>query len=169
MKRHLAITAVMLLCSALFFVVVCAGADLKGNSNSSAAVPRPFKATWSGAGNFLPGDSSCPGGAIVITTAKGIATLTGASEFVGTYCCNLTTGHCTGTGVLTAANGDALYFSITHDFNPATGDFTESEDYTGGTGRFVGATGRSTTSGTATFMTPTSDVWEGTTEGEILF
>ncbi len=104
-----------------------------------------------------------------MTTAEGILTLTGLSEFVGTYCCNLATGHCTGTGVITAANGDALYFTMTHDFNPASGDFTESEVVTGGTGRFVGATGTATTSGTSTFTSPTSDVWEGTTEGQITF
>ncbi len=167
MKRLFAITVVVLLSSAMFVVVDSARADM--NENSSAAVPRPFMGRWSGAGNFLPGDSSCPGGAIAIATAKGTLTLTGLSEFVGTYCCNFTTGHCTGTGVLTAANGDALYFTMTQDFNPATGDFTELEVFTGGTGRFVGATGTSTTSGTTTFMSPTSDVWEASTEGEITF
>jgi len=162
MKRHLAITAVMLLCSAVFFVVVCAGAD---------PVAVPLKGKWEGSANFIfPAPSSCPADSVMqaIATAKGIMTLTGASEYLSPVCCKAD-GQCVGTAVITAANGDALYLTVTHFFNPVTGDWSQSEVFIGGTGRFEDATGMSTSSGTSTFTGPTSDIWQGTTVGEIKF
>ena len=91
-------------------------------------------------------------------------TITGESEWTSTYCCE-PTGHCVGAAVITAANGDEIYLSLTHDFNPVSGDWTQSEVIAGGTGKFVGATGESISSGTATFTGPTTDIWQGQVAG----
>jgi hypothetical protein len=170
MKRLFAITVVMLLSSAMFFVVVCAGGALKANSNSSAVVERPFIGTWIGGSTFhFP--STCPADKplLAIATAKGIATLTGACEWDATYCCNPTAGECVGTAKITAANGDEIHLTLTHIFNPKTGDWTQNETIIGGTGRFEGATGSGSSSGTSTPTGPTSDIWQGTNVGEIKF
>jgi N-methylhydantoinase B/oxoprolinase/acetone carboxylase alpha subunit len=162
MKRHLAITVVLLLSSAMFFVVVCAGAD---------PVAVPLKGTWKGGSNFIfPAPSSCPADSVMqaIATAKGNMTHTGESEYLSPVCCNAV-GQCVGTAIITAANGDALYLSVTHFFNPVTGDWSQSDVIIGGTGRFEDATGTSTSSGTSTFTGPTSDIWQGTNVGEIKF
>jgi hypothetical protein len=162
MKRLFATTVVMLLSSAMFFVVVCAGGALKANSNSSAVVERSFIGTWIGGSTFyFP--STCPADKplLAIATAKGIATHTGASEFDSTFCCNPNTGECVGTAKITAANGDEIHLTLTHFFSPVTGDWTQNETIIGGTGRFEGATGSGSSSGTSTPTGQFSDTWEG--------
>lgn len=160
MKRLFSITTIVVLCSALFFVVVCAGAD----------PVVPFKGSWSGGSTFyFP--SNCPADKplLAITTAKGVATLTGASKMDATYCCNPSTGYCEGTSKITAANGDEIHLSVVHNFNPLSGDWTQDEVITGGTGRFKGATGESMSSGTSTLTGPTTDTWQGTNVGTLEF
>jgi hypothetical protein len=155
----------------MFFVVVCAGTDLKANSDSSAVVERPFKGTWIGGSTFyFP--STCPADKplLAIATAKGIATLTGPGEYDSTYCCNPTNGECVGTGKITAANGDEIHLTLIHYFDPVSGDWNQIEEIIGGTGRFQGATGRSTSSGTSTMIPGTNtDTWEGKDEGVISY
>ena len=160
MKRHLAITAVMLLCSAVFFVVVSAG----------AGPVVPWKGTWEGGSNFIIPATNCPDGfnILAIATGKGNMTLGGASEWISTNCCE-PTGHCVGTAIITTANGDQIYLSLTHDFNPVSGDWIQNEEIIGGTGRFVGATGESMSSGTSTVTGPTTDIWQGTNVGSLEF
>ena len=158
MKRLFAITVVMLLSSAMFFVVVCAGAD---------PVVKPLKGRWSGT-TAIVGFCSDQSPFLALSTAKGIMTLTGESEWASSVCCG-PTGHCEGTALITAANGDVLILSIIHDFNPVLGTWEQSEVFTGGTGRFEGVTGNSTSSGTFTFTGQLTDSWTGTNEGMLTF
>jgi len=78
------------------------------------------------------------------------------------------------TGTLTAANGDEVFFAydvtLTDTASPPQGTtYAESGSYTvtGGTGRFAGATGGGTISGTcvSSFSSTTgtcNDTWKGT-------
>lgn len=170
MKRHLAITAVTLLCSATFFVVVCAGSDMNAYSNSSALVARPSKGTWSGT-TYIVGLCTSPAGFLrFVGIGKGVSTLTGASDWYSTGCVNPVTGEGEeGDAVITAANGDALYLKAIIDFDFLNGTWLQSETITGGTGRFADATGESASSGTVTFTGETTAVWEGTNLGYISF
>jgi hypothetical protein len=49
-----------------------------------------------------------------------------------------------GTFTVVAANGDTLFVSFTSSWQPSTGVGTESIAFTGGTGRFAGASGSAT-------------------------
>ena len=51
------------------------------------------------------------------------------------------------TATYTAANGDQLYAVFTGQLNGVTGVITATVTYTGGTGRFAGASGTATLSG----------------------
>lgn len=115
--------------------------------------------------------STCPADKplLAIVTAKGIATLTGACEWDATYCCNPTAGECVGTAKITAANGDEIHLSLIHNFNPLSGDWNQIEEIIGGTGRFMGATGESMSSGTSTLTGPTTDSWQGKNIGTLEF
>src|SRR5512146_568593 len=109
MKRHLAITVATLLCSAMFFVVVCAG----GNP-----VTKPFKAMWTGTLYVLGPctDPSFPAGAFqTINVGKGISTLAGESDILFGYCTyfdSATSMAGSGWGIMTTAKGDAIYLSV---------------------------------------------------------
>jgi hypothetical protein len=75
-----------------------------------------------------------------------------------------------GTGVLTAANGDQIFFDATGTscFNPTTGlvDLSGTQTITGGTGRFEGASGTLTVSGTGN---PATGTISYTLEGSISY
>jgi hypothetical protein len=193
MKRLFAITVVMLLSSAMFFVVVCAGGD---------SVTKPFKGKWTGNLYVLgpcPDPSFQPGYSQGINIGKGVSTLTGESDFLFVYCticseptntppyfCNTING--SGWGIITAANGDALHVEITYleiDLTDPVPQWTELETLVGGTGRFEDATGSSDSHGIWTLGTDPFPFgnnpsippqllqppqgWVGTTEGEITF
>ena len=159
MKRIFAITVVMLLSSAMFFVVVCAGAG---------PVTKPFQAMWTGTlyvlgpcpdtNNFPPALEA----AQVINVGKGVSTLAGKSDFISSYCTYCTNPNSNrpplycdaldGSGwvILTAANGDALYLeitSVTVNLTTAPPQWTELETVVGGTGKFVGMEGNKSVSG----------------------
>jgi hypothetical protein len=100
----------------------------------------------------------------ITETSEGIGTILVGNGFGGL--CLLRDGstlgleiHNVGTGTAVAANGDELYLTfentICFDFStPPTGvagDITGSQVITGGTGRFEGASGSTTTVGISTF------------------
>jgi hypothetical protein len=182
----------MLLSSAMFFVVVCAGGD---------PVTKPFKGMWTGTLYVLgpcPDTTNFPDGAsLTINVGKGVSTLAGQSDFIFGYCtfcteptnvppffCNTMDG--SGWGMITAANGDAIHLVITTvavDLTTFPPQWTEHEIMVGGTGRFEGAIGESDSGGTWTFETAPfpfgADIppqlfqppqgWVGTSEGESTF
>jgi hypothetical protein len=170
MKRHLAITAVMLLCSFMFFVVVCAAADMTVIADPAASPARPSMGTWSGT-TYILGQGACPPEYLqFISVGKGVSSLTGASDYFAVYCVKLATGEgLEGDAVITAANGDALFLKIAIVFDFVNGTWLQDEIICDGTGRFAGASGQTASSGT---LTPTGDakgVWEATSAGEISF
>lgn len=171
MRNRLPIAAVIFLGSVLFSVVACAADDLYRNSAPATSVPHPAKGTWSGNGYIFAG--ACPGGSnLVIDTAVGFATLAGASNLFAAYCLNPLTGHGEGNAVITAANGDTLFFAISIQLSFTSqggGTWDELETVLGGTGRFAGANGASTASGTWAFTSPTTITWVGSFDGEIIF
>ncbi|MBP2685276.1 MAG: hypothetical protein H6Q81_181, partial [Deltaproteobacteria bacterium] len=82
MKRLFAITVVGLLFSVMFLGGVCVAGD---------PVTKPFTAQWSGAiysvGPCVDPDPSLPPGAVQgLNVGKGVATITGKSEFVTVAC-----------------------------------------------------------------------------------
>jgi hypothetical protein len=181
MKRLLAITSVMLLISAMFFVVEGAAGD---------PVTRPSKATWTGTTyvvGFCPDTTNFPvGAAQVINIGNGFSTATGVSEWFSEYCLYFNTPASlagSGWGILTAANGDRIHTSIqvSADLTKDPVEWSETEFLVGGTGRFEGATGETVSQGTWTsgtdpfpfgegimpslFQQPQG--WEGTTKGWI--
>jgi len=143
----------MLLSSAMFLVGVCVAGD---------PVTKPFKAKWSGADYFVgpcvDPDPNLPAGALqVLNIGKGVATITGESEFVSVSCSaftSATTAVNSGWMILTAADGDKLHIRIEGTLNLATGEWTEEETVVGGTGRFKNATGYSESGGN--IITPTA-------------
>ncbi len=181
MKRVFAITVVLLLASAMFFVVVCAAGD---------PVTRPSKIMWAGiVYNLGPAPLSCPAGTnFAINIGKGVSTLSGESDWFSGICIHpvsATSVAGSGWGILTAANGDRLHASIdlTIDLSKTPVEWFETEVFVGGTGRFEGATGSTDSHGTWTTGTdlfpsgssipPTlfrdPQGWVGTSEGEITF
>jgi hypothetical protein len=73
-----------------------------------------------------------------------IASLVGKLKFTFDLTIDLLHGTGTGTGHLSAANGDNIYTMITGSFEliaPGIGSVTEFDTITGGTGRFAGAQG----------------------------
>lgn len=170
MKRTLAITTVLFLFSALFFVCVCPAGD-----------ERSLKGSWSGEMYVMgPGagldTGLCPVGTLlVISIGKGVSSHSGASDYFGALCWRQigdTTMEGEGFAILTGANGDKLFTNAiltSYDVgNPTgTGSWVESETVTGGTGKFEGATGTSYSEGTWTLITPARFSWTGKTNGLI--
>jgi hypothetical protein len=186
MKKSFAITVGVLLSSAMFLVGVCVAGD---------PVTKPFKAQWNGAiyavGPCVDPDPNLPPGAFqVLNVGKGVATITGESEFVSVSCtafASTTFSVSSGWMILTAANGDKLHIRIEGTLNLATWEWTEKEWTVGGTGRFKNATGYSESGGK--IITPTSPdlfpfdadpaikpellaeptYWVGNTDGDITY
>ena len=140
MKRIFAVTAAMLLSTAMFLVVECGAGD---------PVTKPLKARWSGVdyavGPCLDPDPSLPPGAFqVFNVGKGVATITGESGFITVSCTAFSSVAIvvdSGWMILTASNGDKLHARIEGTTDLATGEWTETEWVVGGTGRFKNATG----------------------------
>jgi hypothetical protein len=110
------------------------------------ATERPFSLTGKGIaipiidgnGNIVGAEPTGSGNA----THLGLFTNTGRVSFTPDPT-NPTILHPSGGGVFTAADGDKLNFVIvTGDLDLTTGIGTGEFDFTGGTGRFVNATGR---------------------------
>jgi hypothetical protein len=165
MKRLFSIALVMILSSIMFFTVVYAG---------EKEVVKPTRGTWSGVTSFIV-PNTCPAGSQKIQSmGKGVMTLTGASEWVGApSCLDLSTGIASGTAVIIAANGDAIYLTteihFIFDLTGMAGTWLQDTEAYGGTGRFEGVGGMGSSSGEFHFTSPTEAVWAGTNEGELKF
>ena len=182
MKRLFAITTVLVLSSAIFFVAAGAGADM---------VTKPVKGKWSGI-DYAVG--FCTNGAIQsVNLGKGVSTGIGASDILSVsclYCSNDPNDpSCESSGwmIVTAANGDALHLDSYATIGMSSGEWEEVEEVVGGTGRFKDATGLLTTKGN--FMLPSDpdlfpfdadpsippsllqppSFWVGTTDGWITY
>jgi len=91
-----------------------------------------------GAGTVL-GDPTVPGGADFL--AAGTASHLGSWTNEGVLAIDPASGATTGAVVFTAANGDQLIGVFLGTFDPATGTALATFQWTGGTGRFVSASG----------------------------
>ena len=120
----------------------------------------PFKASFATEFETSPGSNSCL--LNVTHTGVGKATHLGRSTEVTTdQVANLCTGALTATSVYTAANGDTVASQITGRLTSMIGNtvtFAGTYTITGGTGRFEGATGAGTFSGSAVFTGPSSGI-----------
>jgi hypothetical protein len=159
MKRLFAITTVLVLCSALFFVVASPAAEIH------------FDGKWWGK-SYVFYHPACPVTTplMFISIGKGVTSLMGGVNWLGMVCINLEqngSGAGTGTAIVSKPNGDALYLLLSLTLN-ADGSWTESEEIVGGAGRFMGITGSSDSNGFAELspLTLTGD-WKGTNEGNV--
>ena len=77
----------------------------------------------------------------------------------------------TNTAISTAANGDELYSSFvgTGTIGPSGVTFSGTETFSGGTGRFIGASGSATVTGTATFTSPEAGIGQFRSAGAIVY
>ena len=85
----------------------------------------------------------------------------GRAEMDGTLEINLLQGTQTGTRTFTAANGDELYASVqgtSAPVGPGLIGFSATFTFTGGTGRFVNASGTATGDGVANQLTQSTSV-----------
>jgi hypothetical protein len=115
---------------------------------------RPFKGSCTT--TFNPAPFPLP--PIHHQTDVGTCQLThlGRTEFYGEQDINFVAGTQTGSRRLTAANGDALYFThvgTSSSVGQGQVRFTALATITGGTGRFAGATGSALVTGVATLAT----------------
>jgi len=140
MRRHFAVTTVMVLCSVLLLAAVCPAGDT--DTVPAASPERHIKGMWKSTGIVV---GFCPSGAYqVLESGKGFSSHMGAGELMTTYCIDPATGEMEGTLVVTAANGDTIITEFTGQSTYITsenGTFILDETITGGTGRFSGATG----------------------------
>jgi len=180
MKKSFAITVVVLLSSAMFFVGVC-----------GAGPTRATKGTWSGSTTTgLPTGACLTAGGVAEVSAEGtgVASPWGASTWVGDKTClyllipwppgSFTDGlqvvQGFGTATVTTANGDKVYLEMVFTFigNPAPqadpqGQWTQDVDITGGTGKYSNAFGHAFSSGVWTNNNDGTLKWEGTHTGTI--
>jgi len=106
----------------------------------------------------------------VTVTGQGNASHMGrTAAFTNDQLVNLQDGTGTATYTLTAANGDTLVMIITARTTNIPGGVSFEGDYnvTGGTGRFVGATGTGVIAGSAFFTSPNGGPGSFTLAGTI--
>lgn len=147
---------------------------------ATAAGARPWKESYQSTGTITV-DARCPSPLLLESyRGGGTATHIGKYDIVNSHCLNPATGALTnGTFVKTAANGDQLFGTYVGSASviqpPAPiGIFaiTGTVIFTSGTGRFTGATGTTTMTGTehADFsQTPIATQTELTMVGEISY
>ncbi|HET6838075.1 MAG TPA: hypothetical protein VFH24_08545 [Gemmatimonadales bacterium] len=176
----LAALSLLLGCDQTSPVSQSAGSSLGDIPSATAAGARPWKESYHSTGT-ITGDAQCPSPLLLESyQGGGTATHTGKYEIVNSHCLDPATGALTnGTFVKKAANGDQLFGTYAGSARviqpPAPiGIFgiTGTVNFTGGTGRFTGATGTTSMSGTerADFsQTPIQTEVELTMVGEISY
>lgn len=134
-----------------------AGPGLKKATAEPVTVALPFRADFTVWDHSDLTDQSCGGFPIFRLTMKGegVATHLGKLTTAMTFCCDVTTGKYWDTDVIfVAANGDELYASIPIGYivpndeensNRYGEKFIDEMYFTGGTGRFEGASGMAMT------------------------
>jgi hypothetical protein len=150
-------------------LVVCVGlaaAALAFAGVASAKHAVPFKAGCSGTASASGGHASSVASCQATHLGDSTETISVAlTPGPGPFCqTNL------GTGVLTAANGDQIFVAAsgTSCFDPATGlvDLSGTQTITGGSGRFEGASGTLTVTGT---VNPATNAISYTLDGSISY
>lgn len=150
------------------------------SSLSMKAVDVPFSGMLTGEAvfDFAQNPKGCASGFTTIITATGPASHMGRTTWVSQHCLALATNTFTDTElVLTAANGDQIHLTYTGSCPgeiPAVGDsFTCSGHavVTGGTGRFLEATGHLQWDATTVFegLEDFSWPWTGRLHGTIRY
>lgn len=107
--------------------------DQSAETAADRGVERPFKVNSAGSFNLVDAGDCAPAFRIIIE-GTGNGTHLGNFHVLITEC-NDFAGTLTQTGVVTAANGDELYFIATNFSADENGPFGEY-DFEGGTGRF---------------------------------
>ncbi|MGH7483522.1 MAG: hypothetical protein ACRELV_15330 [Longimicrobiales bacterium] len=144
--------------------------------NSDGAVSTPFRAHFFTVGQGLTVDPACGDPPNLLNTQVGMGEATHLGQFsVFITFCNdvtdvldgqLTAGESVpyddGFGILTAANGDELFFEISGEVVPSTDpaydfEFQDAFTFVGGTGRFAGATGEGMTDSFVDLSTDRTD------------
>lgn len=149
---------------------------------TEAGVAIPFKADFKTVGGIDPTDDSCgdPPRFLNVQDGSGQATHLGRFDVHITFCVDVTDlgdgmleegesiPYDSGVGTLTAANGDVLTFTISGAVLPSDHpdydfEFADAFQFTGGTGRFLGASGSGITHSFVDFATQTTEhYWTAT-------
>jgi len=144
MKKTLLLSTAVVVFSLIFFAGVCI---------AGGPVTKPVKIMWTGTAygvGFGSPYDDCNGKLRFINIGTGVSTLSGAVQWFADYCVTPTsTGFIgAGWGIVTAANGDKAYAKISIETDD--GAISQTETLVGGTGRFEGMTGDSTSTGIVT-------------------
>jgi len=163
------LTTLLFLCAGFGLLSSCAkpeemlplddplGSNLKSAKNKTVTVSVPFKADFTVWDHSDYTDLSCGGFPVFFLTMVGEGHITHLGKMTTrmTFCYDVTTGHYYNTvGSFVAANGDKLFFEVPEGFiipneeDNSTYYETRFDDpliFTGGTGRFKGASGDATT------------------------
>jgi hypothetical protein len=153
-----------IMCLALSLVAMAALALRSQAADRQVPFNAAFTTVFVGDGNFPIARFTVIGQGQA--TPLGTATTATTNQLV-----NLNTGDATATYTFAAANGDTFVLEekFLSTFDPTSGRVTLDGTYvvTGGTGRFVGATGSGTLSGSAVFTGPNNGIGSFTLLGTI--
>ncbi len=146
--------------TALAFLIGCGETSPVSSSSTSpvplagVSHPRPWKESYQASGTIAP-SAGCPGRQpqfLVSLSGGGTATHVGKYTITNSHCVDPKTGAMTGGSfVKTAANGDQISGNYDGYARPGPGGSFSVRgrvSFTGGTGRFAGATGSTDMSGT---------------------
>jgi hypothetical protein len=133
-------------------------------------VPVPFKGSWTGETYIL---GYCPDGRLhyIDVSPRGHMTHLGKATWLADVCLDLSVfpAYGTGTGVVTAANGDEIHMALTIEVNTLDWTWKETEHYAGGTGRFVDAVGQTVSLGSIAWESQIHGFWSCHTTGSLTF
>ena len=119
---------------------------------AAAAVSVPIKVKYAGTFELTPGDPSPCEGVPITDTLTGTGSHLGRLTATYPHCVNFAAGTFSGTATFTAANGDQLFVVLGGSADDPTCMTICGVDFTGtiigGTGRFEGAEGTLTGTGT---------------------
>ena len=162
--------------SALVLTAACAGENPTGPVSAEAIL----SARSARASVTRPAGGSCVTKFVPVSFVFPLATSTltgtcklkhlGRSTLAGTQTVNVLSGAFTNAVTYTAANGDLLYATNAGISSPAPNIvFQADETYTGGTGRFAGASGMSHVTGSGTVAADGSGTGELTLNGSLTY
>ena len=141
-------------------LLICFAVFLSAGTLAAASGPIAFNGTVSGKipadmGQPVAGSNGCEFNFYVTNTgtATELGEFTGSSNFIPNVC----TGSYTGTFLWIGADGDSIFGTFAGQLIPTATqglfDNNETATITGGTGRFIGATGSTTHGGQVNFAT----------------
>jgi hypothetical protein len=124
-------------------MLAASGKSANSSLNDEKPKTMPFKPSGSGTISYVP--DGCGSGTLrFVSNGQGNSNRFGAFTQLTTFCINVGTGQPMGpiTGAGTGANGDKFFYTFANaGVDEATGLTFQEYDITGGTGRFVNATG----------------------------